>query len=1152
MDGLHLDRMKERFALAPTTLETFERLTRGNDNLVIANMRGGAGALLTALAAERINCPVLLITGTLERAEALADGMGFFGANAMLFPALETLPFEEAEPALNIAAQRSAVLAELAARVAGNPNPKPFLIVAPADALMHRLLPAEKLADLHLDLEWGQQIEIDALTKKLVEMGYRREAMVESPGEFSVRGTIVDVYPAEAETPWRLDFFGEEIESIRPFDPATQRSLPTKDETEKIRILPRANLGPSMEHLDSGGKLGALFDLLPKNTLLILDGPSRINQRLDYFDEVARRHWEEIRAPHHEAEPSFFLRRNLEPSAWVLNADEARAGIEKVRRMLWTDLSAEGEDAAKFSSAPISIGAQSFETIPPNFNNFLDLIEEKRFSDYLIAVVCDNAGQVQRLDELLAERRIPAARLDSADGKPVIQPSIHDVALIVGDLHEGFIFPAAKLLLLTDREIFGRYKRRRVYRKTHPGKAIKSPTEISRGDFVVHLDHGIGRFEGIRRQSIEGAMTEFLELVYQDDNRLLVPIDKLHLVQKYASAEGKEPVLDRLGKKAWHRRKAKSQEAIRILAGELLQLYARREAAERHAYGPDTVWQREFEAAFLYEETPDQHKAIGEVMSDLHRAKPMDRLICGDVGFGKTEVAIRAAFKVLCEGHQVAVLAPTTLLTQQHDRTFRERLADFPFRVAQLSRFSSPAEQKQTLTDLAKGDVHLVVGTHRLLSNDVRFHDLGLLIVDEEQRFGVAQKERIKNLRASVDILTLTATPIPRTLHMALAKLRDLSVILTPPANRLPIKTRTIYFEKDPIEEAILRELNRGGQVYFVHNRIETIEEVAQSVREIVPHARIAVAHGRMDEDDLENIMINFIAGQYDILLSTTIIENGLDIPNVNTIIINRADAMGLAQLYQLRGRVGRDVRQAYAYLIMPRGRPISDAAVKRLAALEEFTELGMGFSVAMRDMEIRGAGNILGREQHGAIADVGFEMYCQLLEESVLNLRGEGPSEALWATEVKWPVDQWVPEEYVPVETQRIGFYRDLASARDRYEVERIRDELLDRYGDLPAETVNLINAFRVKTALSPWRVESVRQGADGSVRIVCGEGIGQLAEALQRLSGGSEWISRIERRQDDVLALHSRGKKESSERILDLLARFLADLPIPAGSCG
>jgi transcription-repair coupling factor (superfamily II helicase) len=1163
-----IERLLDRFSAAETASRAVEACLSRDNNLVIINARGGAGATLAAAVHRQSNRPILFLTSTIERAEALADGLSFFGAAPLLFPPLETLPFENAEPVLHVAAARSRALAELAARSPGlsrSEEQKPSkggtttrspIIVAPVDALIPKLLPAENLKTSRVVIRWGEQYDLDDLAMRLTDLGYNRETMVESPGEFSIRGTIVDVYPADADEPYRFDFLGDELESIRRFDPHTQRSLPIETEIEQVEILPRAVVAPAILHLMGGGQLISFFDLLPPDTLVFIEGPSRVAQRIEYSANVAARHWEEVNAPARNGEETnVFVENGIAPETWVMGDAEAKAALAQFQQIDLADLSLEAADRMPATGAPISIGAQSLESIPPNFQNFVELIRDKQLDRYLIAIVCDNAGQAQRLDELLIENQVTSVIVDAPEPRETLRPSLpvaippgmNDVTIMTGELHEGFIYPQGKILLLTDREIFGRYQRRRIYRKAYHGKVIGGPAEIQRGDFVVHMEHGIGQFEGIRRLFVDGRTAEFLEIVYLDNDKLLVPIEKLNLVQKYAGAEAKPPSLDRLGHKKWQKRRSKVEEQVRKLAGELLALYARREAAERAPYGPDSVWQQEFEASFVYQETPDQLKAIKEVKADMMNPRPADRLICGDVGYGKTEVAIRAAFKALSDGRQVAILCPTTILAQQHYQTFKERLAEYPFRVEVLSRFRSPAQQDETLEHLAAGEVHLVVGTHRLLSKDVKFHNLGLLVIDEEQRFGVKQKERIKDWKTAVDVLTLTATPIPRTLHMALSKLRDLSIIQTPPADRQPIKTRTIHFEKAQIEEAILRELNRGGQVYFVHNRIANIDEIARTIREIVPNARIAIGHGQMDEHQLEEIMIDFIAGRSDILISTTIIENGIDIPNVNTIIINRADMFGLAQLYQLRGRVGRDVRQAYAYLIVPRGHAITDSAMKRLAALEEFTELGMGFSIAMRDMEIRGTGNILGAEQSGAITDVGFDLYCRLLEEAVQEMRGGEAWEPIYQVDIKWPADQWLPETFIPVEAQRIRFYKDLASARDEDQLEMIREELLDRYGPIPAEGVNLLNAFCVKLRLAPWHVDTVQPFGKTAIRLSARERGRDLAVEIERIRGDAGWIDRIGFRSEGSVMIHLAEEMRDGAQLLDDLARLLENLPAP-----
>jgi transcription-repair coupling factor (superfamily II helicase) len=1186
-----LEGFLERIGRTPELTALADAVTQSDNNVVINGVRGGALPALAAWLARRAARPLLIVTSSLERAESIADGLAFFNAHPLLFPGFETLPFETIEPALHISAARWRALAWLAVDANAQPAAAPFpVVIAPVDALTYRLPAPDDLRRLIVDIGWGESVKVDALAVRLVAMGYRRESLVESPGEFAVRGSIVDVYPPNEEWPWRLDLFGEEIEQIRRFDPTTQRSLPPAQtdgvDFERIRLLPAVCHAPALEALKAKRPLGSVLDLLPDATLVIRDGQERIEQRLLHFNDVAERHWADATRPRppkshdgEEEERNFFGRHALTAADWLLTPDQIRAGLDRRRWInladLGTDWAGEGNDHGVVG---ISVPTQSFEAIPSQFPEYLGLFRERLRRGHWVVVVCDNNGQVMRLEELLRENDAPAAPLAEIAAVDLPRNAAEEgryVMLTVGQLHEGFHWPQAGVFVVTDREIFGRYKRRHIYRKASRGKAVANPNEIERGDFVVHMQHGIGRFEGIRRQHVDGRTVEFLELTYQDGDKLLVPVDKLHLVQKYAGADGKEPTLDKLGSKRWQKRCKKSMEAVRKMAGELLELYARRADAVGYSYAADTVWQNEFEASFLYQETPDQMTSIEQVKKDMEAARPMDRLVCGDVGYGKTEVAIRAAFKALVEKRQVALLAPTTLLVQQHYNVFRERLADYPFRVGALSRFLTAGQTKETIEGLASGEVQMVVGTHRLLSKDVRFKDLGLLIVDEEQRFGVAQKEKIKSLRAEVDILTLTATPIPRTLYMALSGLRDLSIITTPPADRLPIRTRTIRMDREILEEALLRELNRGGQVYVVHNRIQSIRDMAQTIHEIVPRARIAVAHGQMDERELEKIMIDFIAGKYDVLVSTTIIENGIDIPNVNTIIVNRADAFGLSQLYQLRGRVGRDVRQAYAYLILPPGQAITPAAVKRLEALEEFTDLGVGFSIAMRDLEIRGTGNILGGEQHGAINDIGYEMYCRLLEEAVAELKGGGPVEPLWPTEIKWPIDQLLTEAYIPVESQRIRFYKDAAAARTRGNLEEWRMELLDRYGDLPQPAINLLNATRLKLVAAEWRVDTIRliaqpveedirravlrpaTGDDGSdiepepewreARIKAPVSHVELAVALaERAAVGRPGFTRLRRSGENlILQVRDEDPPLNATQLLEICANWFESLP-------
>ncbi|MGC8741221.1 MAG: transcription-repair coupling factor [Candidatus Sumerlaeaceae bacterium] len=1045
----------------------FERVSRSlaragvGEAVYVAGLRGSALATFAAALAQgegRVPWPfILLVTSNAEKASDFYDDLSFFGQiEALHFPKSELLPYEEEEPSLEEQLKRLEVLHALCSLESAR---QPYVCVSSIEALLSRVPRLELLREHLVTLTWGATLDTAELAHRLVALGYERVPTVERRGEFSIRGGIVDVFPLDTEHGIRVDLFGTEIESLRWFDVHTQRSLKREGEIEAVTILPAREhtlfeVAIRREGDSDQAQLTSLIELLPPSALIIFDTPETYPLLAEHFHQIVERRFRE-RGGTERGLPA--------PHELYLSLDELKRAAN-AHKAVYHTVTEEDRAVAVFDT-------HSFDGVTPSLEYYLSQFRKQLAQGRTVCVVCDNAGQAQRMDELLAEQGLPGfvvpnpnvdvdAATDRAQREFLrrfvatsLEQPLQEIVITVGDLHKGFVSLEAGLYVVTDREIFGRYRRRPIHRKLYKGMAIADIREIKPGEYVVHRDHGIGRFEGIRTQVVDGRVCDFLDIAYAEGGRLLVPVEKIAYVYKYTGPDQAEPQLDKLGSKRWIQRRKKSKEAVEKLARELAQLYARRELARGYAYGPDTHEQIEFEASFLYPETPDQLRAIAEVKADMRSDKPMDRLLCGDVGFGKTEVAIRAAFKAIQESKQVALLCPTTILAQQHYNTFRERFAGYRIRVELLSRFRSPSETKAVLEGLRRGEVHMVIGTHALLSKNVKFQDLGLVIVDEEQRFGVRQKERFKEMRANVDFLSLSATPIPRTLYMALSGLRSMSLITTPPANRHPVKTRLIHFDPAQIEEAILRELNRGGQVFFVHNRIQTIEQVAERLREIVPTARIAVAHGQMPDDELEEVMLKFIAGDYDVLVSTTIIENGLDIPNVNTIIINRADAFGLAQLYQLRGRVGRESRQAYAYLIVPQGQPITEAAVARLAAIEEFAELGSGFHIAVRDLEIRGAGNLLGREQHGTIADVGFELYCKMLEEAVAQVKGELQEQERREVEIQWKLAAHIPADYVPVESQRVALYRRIVEAQTLQELEEITEEIRDRYGEVPRE---------------------------------------------------------------------------------------------------
>lgn len=1015
--------------------------------LAIKGLRGSSlAAIVTELASsnspERTLPFILLVTGNYERSGEIYDDLLFFGQqNTLHYPRTQLLPYDDDEPLLEEQVKHLEFLRHLTTP----PGNKTFVGVTSIEALFTRVPTLDAFRSLSVTVEFGEPFDTEAFADRVTLLGFERVPTVEVRGEFSIRGGIVDIFPPDAENPIRIDLFGDDIESIRYFDIHTQRSLRGQDDLERITLLPAREklvLEKSLE--DVSGPLPLLIDLLPENSLLVFDSTESYPVLDERFRQLVDRQFRE----HGSKDVT-----SASPDRLYASLDQVQETAARFVQ-IHHSLIIEGEG----KTSGVAFDTTSFETIKPSLEHYITQFRRRVADGYLTIIVCDNDGQMQRMDEMLAENEIGSLPYNTTRGDvplPKYDDNTRDVIICVGTLHAGFTMPDAGIYIVTDREIFGRYKRRHVYRKIYKGAPIADAREIRKGDFVVHLDHGIGRFEGIRSQNIDGKVTDFLELIYSGDDKLLVPVDKIAYVQKFSGPDGTPPTLDKLGSKKWQQRRQKSQEDIEKMATELLGLHAKRAMARGHTFSIDTPFQREFESSFLYQETPDQLRAIEDVKEDMGGPKPMDRLVCGDVGYGKTEVAIRAAFKAIMDKKQVALLCPTTILARQHYDNFRERFASYPIKVEMLSRFRTAKEVREVQKGLADGSIDMVIGTHQLLSKSVEFKDLGLVIVDEEQRFGVTHKERLKELRASVDFLTLTATPIPRTLYMALSGLRDMSIINTPPADRHPIKTKIIHWDREQIEEAILRELNRGGQVFFVHNRIQNIHQIAENIREIVPHARIVVGHGQMNEQDLEQIVLDFIDQKYDILVSTTIIESGIDIPNVNTIIINRADAFGLAQLYQLRGRVGRETRRAYAYLIVPAGQAITEAAVARLKAIEEFTELGVGFNIAMRDMEIRGTGNLLGKEQHGTMNSIGFELYCNMLEQAVEEMRGQVKEIEGQEAEIQWKVSAYLPPEYIPVESQRVMIYKRVAEARTPEELDDIHAELRDRYGDVAREDI-------------------------------------------------------------------------------------------------
>jgi transcription-repair coupling factor (superfamily II helicase) len=900
------------------------------------------------------------------------------------------------------------------------------------------------------------------LAELLVDAGFGREDPADEHGEFAVRGGILDVFPAGEAQPVRIEFIGDTVESLRRYDPATQRSVQTVDHLTIVPLRDVLGEGPRGRRAADA----TVFDYLA--------GAAAVRIFVSERDEVDTHAQALLAQVQHSYEDAIGRREEaLPPDALFADWGDVDARLARATNLASLDVAAAGAVEAQGEvphRGPAGhVRCQPAIELRGRIADWVADIRRRRDEGETTLFVAATAGRAERTIELLKEYEIFAVAVDRAEDARYAA-----VLVAVGGLSRGFRLPDAGLQVYAEADVFEEERRGSERRPSAARAFLSDLRDLKVGDLVVHVDHGIGAFVGLKQIGVGDAMQEFLELRYAGDDKLFVPVERLDLVQKYTGAT--RPAVDRLGGASWEKAKSRVKKAMRDMAEELLKLYAARKAVSGYAFKPDSHWQEEFEGAFPYDLTPDQVTAVTDIKRDMESSTPMDRLLCGDVGYGKTEVAIRAAFKAVMDGKQVAVLAPTTVLAFQHEKTLKERFAAFPVRVEMVSRFRSAGEQKEALAGLAAGKVDIIVGTHRLLSKDVAFHDLGLLVVDEEQRFGVGHKEKIKQLRKKVDVLTMSATPIPRTLNMSLVGIRDMSIIETPPKDRLSIQTNVVKFDQDVIRLAIHTELARGGQVYFVHNRVESIFSIGALIQRLVPEARVVVGHGQMGEDTLERAMLDFVARKFDVLLATTIVENGLDIPNANTIIINRADRYGLSQLYQLRGRVGRSDRPAYAYLLVPPEDNLSPVAKKRLAAIKEFSDLGSGFRVAALDLEIRGAGNLLGGEQSGHIEAIGFEMYMKLLEEAVRELKGEPIEDDARAT-VNLGGDLRIAESYVEDVNQRLMLYRKVASARQEEEIDRVLEEAEDRYGPLPSSVLNLADYGRIRVMAERLGIESLNR---------------------------------------------------------------------------
>jgi len=1072
--------------------ETLDLIESGAKLVQIEGLAAAAKGLMLAGVFAETRRTALLLTYTYEQAERIAEDLPHYGIpkeQVMFYPPSDSLIYEEGTPDYSIIGERFEALHALAAG-------KAVVVVAPVNAALRRTMPREMLTECNVEVATGEDLDLDGFCARLVRMGYEHTDVVDRHGEFSRRGGMVDVYASNSDNPLRIELFGDEVESIRHFDTASQRSvdkvpstviLPAREVLLSEENAPKAvarirreldaqlkSLEKSGDHesatrlsekieddilrIDSLAYFGeveyylpylypdecSIFDYLPPDALVVLDEPMQIKS-----------HWE-----HHEEQMVERLINRAGRGLLLASQQRQHVAFESTIKKALAD-----RQGLAFTLLPrpvhwakhdamVSIPSTPMDPFGGRMEAVVEQIKAWDANELCVVVA---TAQDARMLEILAEYGILAVKLEDTDRLE------SGVFVARSSLRSGYKLAEAGLMILTDSEIFGAQRMHRARKASHEGIPISSVLDLKEGDYVVHVSHGIGFYRGIHKLETNGVEREYLLLEYAQADKLYVPSEQIDRVQRYIGGEGNAPAVHRLGGSEWAKTTKKVSKAVQEMARELVELYAWRQALEGHCYSPDTPWQQEMESAFPYNETPDQLEAIHDVKRDLEKTSAMDRLICGDVGYGKTEVAVRAAFKVVSDGKQVAVLCPTTVLAQQHFNTFSERLAAFPIKVDLLSRFRSKKEINETIEGVKFGTVDIVIGTHRVLSKDVEFKDIGLIVIDEEQRFGVRHKERLKQLRKTVDVLTMTATPIPRTLHMSLAGIRDMSVINDPPEGRMPIKTFVKEAESDVVRGALVRELDRGGQVFFVHNRVENIGHVADQVQKLVPYARVDVAHGQMPETELERVMMDFYEHKFDILICTTIIESGLDIPNANTIVINEADKLGLAQLYQLRGRVGRSDRQAYAYMIYKPDKVLTEIAEKRLDAIREFTDLGSGFRIAMRDLEIRGAGNLLGAEQSGQMAAVGFDLYCQLLSKAVSELKGE-EVEDFDLPPVDLPVDAFIPQDYMPTEAHRILFYKKMAAVKAKGDIQAVQDELEDRFGDPPRAVWNMLAIIRLR----------------------------------------------------------------------------------------
>ena len=986
----------------------------------------------------------LILAEDERRAREIYEDYRFYDRKVYSYPAKDLLFFQADIHGNLLIRQRMKVIKALL-------EEKELTVVTSIDGCMDFLESLEKIKEQLIHYESDSTVDIEQLKNQLVALGYERVGQVEMPGQFSVRGGIVDIYCLTEENPWRIELWGDEIDSIRSFDPESQRSL---ENLEELTIY------PAVEHIGDKDMVSFLDYFPEERTIIFLDEPNRLTEKGGAVEEEYRQS-----RMHREEKGS----RNL-PENWLCSFEQLQKELNK--RNCISVCALEPKQAGWKVREKFYLEVKSISAYNNSFELLVKDLHQYKKQGYRIVLLSGSRTRAERLAKDLQEEGLAAFYGQDYDRE--ICPG--EIMVVYGHAKKGFEYPLIKFAVMTESDIFGQEQKKKK-KKNYSGSRIQDFAELSIGDFVVHEKHGLGIYRGIEKVEVDRIVKDYIKIEYRGGSNLYIPATQLDCLQKYSGADAaKAPKLNKLGTQEWNKTKSKVRGAVKNIAKELVELYAVRQEKEGYVCGPDTVWQREFEEMFPYEETEDQLSAIEDAKRDMESTRIMDRLICGDVGYGKTEVALRAAFKEVQESRQVAYLAPTTILAQQIYNTFVQRMKEFPVRVELLCRFRTPAQQKKAIEDLKKGQVDVIIGTHRILSKDVQFKNLGLLIVDEEQRFGVTHKEKIKQLKKDVDVLTLTATPIPRTLHMSLIGIRDMSVLEEPPMDRMPIQTYVMEYDEETVREAINRELRRGGQVYYVYNRVTDIADVALRIAKLVPDARVDFAHGQMSERELENVMYSFVNGDIDVLVSTTIIETGLDISNVNTMIIHDSDRYGLSQLYQLRGRIGRSNRTAYAFLMYRKNVMLKETAEKRLAAIREYTDLGSGFKIAMRDLELRGAGNLLGAQQHGHMNAVGYDLYCKMLNEAVKEAKGIHTMED-FETSVDLNVDAYIPDSYISNEFQKLDIYKRIAGIETQQDYDDMLEELLDRFGEPGKAVLNLLAIAKLKAIAHQGYVTEIKQ---------------------------------------------------------------------------